>query len=206
MDSERAFRIPVRVTYNDTKRHQFLTELANPAVSLHRLMRNPVPHGFKGLELFDAMFSPTPGAGHIRTSSMSGPVPTEPIPIDRAIWFIRVLGANEITAHRGRAQPTAAPVSAPSPVAPTPSSTNTVSANPVLPLSSNDWYTQEFTVMFTSWLRIQLGQLSLPIGRGLPKVGLPPPKPVQGVLGDEKNRFRWLAKWDYRFVSQLPLR
>ncbi len=194
---ERAFRIPVRVTYNDTKRLHFLSDLANPAVPLSRLMRNPVPHGFKGLELFDTMFSPISVAGHNRTPSGGTRVQVDPIPIDRAIWFIRVLGSNEITAHRSRAQPTA-PVSAPSPAAATPSSTNTVTANPVLPMSSNDWYTQEFTSMFTSWLRVQLGQLSLPVKAG--KAGILPSKAVPGILGDDKARARWLAKWDYRCV------
>lgn len=161
-------------------------------------MRNPVPHGFKGFELFDTMFSPKSGVGHNRTPSGTSQTPIEPIPIDRAVWFIRVLGANEITAHRSRAQPTAAPVSAPSPVAATPSSTNTVSTNPVLPLSSNDWYTQKFTVMYTSWLRVQLGQLALPVSAGSMRAGIPPPKVVHGVLGDGRSQARWLAKWDYR--------
>ncbi|ORY23991.1 hypothetical protein BCR39DRAFT_548068 [Naematelia encephala] len=195
---ERAFRIPVRVTYNDSKRLQFLTDLANPKVPLHRLMRNPVPHGFKGTELFESMFSPltssSSNAGHNRTPSASGKAAVDPIPLDRALWFIRVLGSNEISAHRSRAQP-AAPVSAPSPAGATPSSTNTTSSTPALPLLSNDWYTQEFTNLFTAWLRIQLVQLSLP-ARGPLKASVPA-KVGSGVLGDEKARARWSNKWDY---------
>ena len=166
-------------------------------------MRNPVPHGFKGFELFDTMFSPTTLGGHSRTPSGASRIPTEPIPVDRAVWFIRVIGANEISAHRSRAQPVSLPVAAPSPVAATPSSTNTTPANPVLPPSSNDWYTQEFTIMFTSWLRVQLTHLSLPSGgkAGAGQAGIPAPKPVAGVLGDEKSRIRWVAKWHYRCVA-----
>ena len=210
--SERQFKIPVRVTYNDTKRFQFLADLANPAVPLSRLMRNPVPHGFKGVELFESMFSPPLPVrpGHIRAvsggvggtpvagmSTLAPPPPPPSIPIDRALWFIRVLGANEISAHRGRAQPIATPVAAPSPIPATPSSTNTAPIAAVAQVSSNDWYTQEFTNMLCSWLRIQLNQLTLPV-KGVAKAGVPVPKAPAGVLGDEKARTRWLSKWDYR--------
>lgn len=198
--SERAFRIPVRVTYNDAKRLQFLADLSDPSVPLSRLMRNPVPHGFKGVELFDSMFAPqlNPSPGHNRSTSGTGPSqPPSPIPIDRALWFIRVLGANEISAHRGRAQPVGAPVAAPSPIPATPSSTNTAAPTVTVTLSSNEWYTIEFTNMFTSWLRIQLGQMTLPV-KVAPKAGIPPPKAPAGVLGDEKARARWSAKWSYR--------
>ncbi|KAK4684962.1 hypothetical protein P7C73_g5195, partial [Tremellales sp. Uapishka_1] len=197
---ERSFRIPVRVTYNDTKRSQFLSELSNPTIPLHRLMRNPVPHGFKGLELLDTMFAPPSaslGAGHNRTPS-GGPKPApEPIPVERAVWFIRVLGVNEITAHRGRAQPAPTPVQAPSPAAATPSSTATVTNTAAPALLSNDWYTLDFTMTFTSWLQIQLGQLVLPTqAKGVAKPTVPGPK-VVGALGDEKTRARWSAKWSY---------
>ncbi|WRT64690.1 uncharacterized protein IL334_001624 [Kwoniella shivajii] len=215
---ERAFRIPVRVTYNDTKRIQFLTDLANPNVPLHKLMRTPVPHGFKGLELLDSMFSPSivPSSGHNRTPSGSAKVSSDPIPIDRALWFIRVLGSNEISAHRGRTQPqsssisTPVPVQAPSPAqAATPSSTTTIVANPTLPVSSNDWYTQEFTNTFISWIRIQLSQLTLPnSSKTNVKPGVPSLKAPTGVLSDEKMRVRWLAKWDYstRLMRELHQR
>jgi mediator of RNA polymerase II transcription subunit 12 len=185
----------VRVTYNDTKRSQFIADLANPAIPLTRLMRNPVPHGFKGVELLETMFLPPQPGMRPGAASAAGKPPPEPIPIDRALWFIRVLGANEISAHRGRAQP-ASSVQAPSPAAATPSSTATSAPAP-LPLNSNDWYTAEFTTAFTAWLRMQLAQLVLPTK---PKPGagtLPPPKTPTGVLGDEKSRARWLAKWQY---------
>ncbi|WWD21578.1 hypothetical protein CI109_106064 [Kwoniella shandongensis] len=210
---ERSFRIPVRVTYNDTKRLQFLSDLANPNVPLHRLMRTPVPHGFKGVELLDTMFSPAAGSavGHNRTPSGGAKIPSDPIPIDRALWFIRVLGANEITAHRSRTtQPAVTQVQAPSPAAATPSSTTTVTVAPTLPVSSNDWYTQEFTNIFISWLRMQLTQLALPNTNkaAASKPGVPPVKTGTGVLADEKSRTRWLSKWDYstRLMRELHTR
>jgi mediator of RNA polymerase II transcription subunit 12 len=157
-------------------------------------MRNPVPHGFKGVELLDTMFAPPQHAGRAGVPAATPRPPPEPIPIDRALWFIRVLGANEISAHRGRAQPAVSSVQAPSPVAATPSSTATT-APATAPLNSNDWYSAEFTHAFTAWLRIQLGQLVLPTK---PKAGATaPPKAPTGVLGDEKSRARWLAKWQY---------
>ncbi|TXT13184.1 hypothetical protein VHUM_01585 [Vanrija humicola] len=204
--SERSFRIPVRVTYNDTKRLQFLTDLANPAIPLTRLMRNPVPHGFKGVDLLDTMFSPPQPRVTGIAAAAKPQAPAEPIPLDRALWFIRVLGANEISAHRGRAQPTVAAVQAPSPVAATPSSTATAPQAAAPPQNSNDWYTSEFTNAFTAWLRIQLGHLVLPAKGGKPAAtsaantpAAPPgpPKAPTGVLGDDKSRARWLAKWQY---------
>lgn len=183
--------MPHRATYNDHKRFQFLSDLANPAIPLYRLMMQSVPHGFKGIELLDIMFAPAIGPGG-RPLPLTAKVPSEPIPVDRAIWFIRVLGANEITAHRTRAPPVA-PVSAPSPIPATPSSNNTLAPTPTATMSSNAWHTQEFTNTFTAWMRIQLMQLALPNK----KVGTLPAKPAAGVLGDDKARARWLVKWEY---------
>ncbi|WVO18867.1 uncharacterized protein IAS62_000139 [Cryptococcus decagattii] len=189
---ERSFRIPGRVIYTDNKRLGFLADLGNPDIPLHWLMRNQIPHGFKGVELLDVMFSP------LTTVRQPPPnlAPMDPIPIDRAIWLIRVIGSNDIAAHRARQHQTATSVPAPSPAAATPSSTTTVTATPALPVSSNDWYSQEFTNTVISWLRIQLGQLALP--STVKAAGkLPVTKAGSGILQDEKARAKWLAKWDY---------
>ncbi|OXG75032.1 hypothetical protein C350_05431 [Cryptococcus neoformans MW-RSA36] len=189
---ERSFRIPGRVIYTDNKRLGFLADLGNPDIPLHWLMRNQIPHGFKGVELLDVMFSP------LTTVRQPPPnlAPMDPIPIDRAIWLIRVIGSNDIAAHRARQHQTAASVPAPSPAAATPSSTTTVTATAAMPVSSNDWYSQEFTNTVISWLRIQLGQLALP---NTAKVAgkVPATKAGSGILQDEKARAKWLAKWDY---------
>ena len=202
---ERSFRIPVRVTYNDVKRTQFLSDLTNPSIPLARLMRNPIPHGFKGIELLDTMFAPSFGPSHIRNvsgtatpSAYGSKAFPEPIPIERALWFIRVLGCNEISAHRGRAQPVITTASASSPAAvATPASSLSQNATPTVTISSSDWHTSEFTNVFTSWLRVQLAQLSLPTSKLAVKPGVPVPRPITSVLSDETLRTRWLAKWDY---------
>ncbi|WVO16601.1 hypothetical protein L204_104280 [Cryptococcus depauperatus] len=191
---ERTFRIPVRVTYNDTKRLQFLSDLANPAVPLYRLMRTPVPHGFKGVEILDAMFSP---ATSIRQPASNMTLLADPIPIDRAVWFIRVIGANEISVHRTRQSTITSSVTAPSPVAATPSSTTTVNAASPMPVSSNEWYSQEFTNTLIQWLRIQLGQLALPPEGQNTSASTTSKNLGSGILQDEKARAKWLIKWDY---------
>lgn len=189
-NSERTFRIPPRVTYNDIQRVQFFADLANPLVPLHRMAREgKAPRDFKGLELLDTMFARNPPS-RPGVAASNPPTPSEPIPVERALWFIRVLGTHEIAAHRQRVQ--AAPTAAPSPMPNTPNSTIGVPSAPGATLSSNDWYTQEFTGLFTSWLRTQMGHLVLP-GRGGQGT-----KAATGVLGDEKGRGKWLAKWSYR--------
>ncbi|KAL7420053.1 RNA polymerase II mediator complex subunit [Cryptotrichosporon argae] len=209
---ERVFRISPRVTYNDAKRLAFLADLGNPAVPLLRLMRQPVPHGFKGVELLDTVFAP-PSAVRAPAGESARPLPA-PVPVDRAVWFVRVLGANEIAAHRGRTQPALNAVSAPSPAAAaTPSSTATANTAPLPPLSSNDWYTAEFTNVFTAWLRAQLAQLTLPNPVGAAnapkapgKPGMPAAKTVPSVLSDPKSRARWSAKWQYSMALLEQLR
>lgn len=151
---------------------------------------NKAPRDFKGFELLETMFAraPTNKPG----MTITAPTSTDPIPVDRAVWFIRVLGSHEIAAHRQRVQAVPS-TAASSPMPATPNSTTIAAAIPQVTLSSNDWYTQEFTNMFSSWLRTQLGQLALPVkGSGAPV------KAVAGVLADEKSRGRWLAKWAYR--------
>lgn len=69
------FRMPTRVTLNDSKRQSWLADLANPDVPLYKLGKS-VPHGAKGHDLLDLLHS-------------------NRVAIPRAVWFLRVLGANE---------------------------------------------------------------------------------------------------------------
>ena len=69
------FRMPSRVTLNDSKRQAWFADLANPNVPLHKLGKN-VPHGAKGHDLLDLLQS-------------------NDVAIPRAVWFLRVFGANE---------------------------------------------------------------------------------------------------------------
>lgn len=220
-DSERAFRVPPRVTYNDTKKLQFLADAGNPSVPLFRLMRDRIPHGFKGVEALDAVFSPpsVPGPGSRGSGAASNATPNDPFPLDRAVWFIKALGANEVLAHRSRVWPVTSAASATSPAGPvvTPGSTapGALAGFGMTPAAttqmwSNEWYTLEFTGTFTTWLRLQLIQMVLPPSANgaksapiaAPAAKPPPPgsKAPGGVLGDEKSRTRWLQKWEYRCV------
>lgn len=69
------FRVPSRVTLNDAKRQAWFADLANPAVPLNKLGKS-VPHGAKGHDLLDLLQSNN-------------------VAIPRAVWFLRVFGANE---------------------------------------------------------------------------------------------------------------
>jgi hypothetical protein len=60
---------------SDTKRQTWFAELANPDVPLNKLGKS-VPHGAKGHDLLDLLH-------------------TNNVAIPRAVWFLRVFGANE---------------------------------------------------------------------------------------------------------------
>ncbi|KIO04523.1 hypothetical protein M404DRAFT_553930 [Pisolithus tinctorius Marx 270] len=66
------FKIPSRVTLNDTRRQSWFADLANPDVPLHKLGKS-VPHGAKGHDLLDLLQSNN-------------------VAIPRAVWFLRVFG------------------------------------------------------------------------------------------------------------------
>ena len=67
--------MPSRVTLNDYRRNAWFADLANPDVPLSKLGKN-VPHGAKGHDLLDLLH-------------------TNNVAIPRAVWFLRVFGANE---------------------------------------------------------------------------------------------------------------
>ncbi|KAL1675939.1 hypothetical protein EV122DRAFT_280599 [Schizophyllum commune] len=77
------FRMPSRVTLNETKRQSWLADLANPDVPLAKLGKS-IPHGPKGHDLFELLY-------------------TNKVAIPRAIWFLRALGANETAGLRNKA-------------------------------------------------------------------------------------------------------
>lgn len=74
------FKPPPRVTLTDTKREAWLRDLANPSIPLRRLSRT-IPHGVRGKILLDHCLSKC-------------------IPISRAIWLVKCVGANEMRAFR----------------------------------------------------------------------------------------------------------
>jgi mediator of RNA polymerase II transcription subunit 12 len=72
--------MPSRVILNDSKRHAWFADLANPDIPLHKLGKS-VPHGAKGHDLLDLLY-------------------TYKVSIPRAVWFLRVFGANETVCAR----------------------------------------------------------------------------------------------------------
>ncbi|KAK4705575.1 protein SPA2, partial [Phenoliferia sp. Uapishka_3] len=77
-----AFRLPSRVTVNEQKRETWFNDLANPAVPLSKLSRN-IPHGYVGEKRLEMLF-------------------VRQVPLLRAVWYIRAIGAIEIQASRTR--------------------------------------------------------------------------------------------------------
>ncbi|KKK24898.1 hypothetical protein ARAM_000132 [Aspergillus rambellii] len=75
-----SFKPPPRVTLTDNKRELWLRDLANPSVPLRRLSRT-IPHGIRGKALLDQCLSKW-------------------IPISRAVWLAKCVGANEIRAFK----------------------------------------------------------------------------------------------------------
>ncbi|KAK3994970.1 putative mediator of RNA polymerase II transcription [Cladorrhinum sp. PSN332] len=72
------FRPPPRVTIPDSKREIWLNDLANPATPLRKFSRT-IPHGIRGQVLLEQCLN-------------------KRIPIDRAVWLTKCVGANEIRA------------------------------------------------------------------------------------------------------------
>ncbi|KAK2783012.1 RNA polymerase II mediator complex subunit [Emmonsiellopsis sp. PD_33] len=75
-----SFRPPPRVTLTDIKREAWLRDLANPSVPLRKLSRT-IPHGIRGKVLLDQCLGKS-------------------IPIGRAIWLAKCVGANELRAFK----------------------------------------------------------------------------------------------------------
>jgi mediator of RNA polymerase II transcription subunit 12, fungi type len=78
--SASTFKPPPRVTLTDTKRETWLRDLANSSVPLRKLSRT-IPHGIRGKSLLEQCL----GKG---------------IPIGRALWLSKCVGANEIRAFK----------------------------------------------------------------------------------------------------------
>lgn len=197
------------MTYNDTKRLAFIADLANPEVPLYKLARQSVPHGYKGVDLLETMWSPAPPPPTNQTTASSSSTPPAtppgPVQVDRAAWFIRVLGANEVVALRNR-----------------PTNANALASSWTgKPLTPSQQYTNEFTSIFTAFLRKQLMELVLPQtaarastsnqGNNMLASSVAVGKQSMGsgrnagVLGDAAARNRWVAKWDYRCGFSQPV-
>ncbi|KAI0996424.1 Mediator of RNA polymerase II transcription subunit 12 [Podosphaera aphanis] len=78
--SASTFKPPPRVTVTDNKREMWLKDLANPTISLRRLSRS-IPHGIRGKGLLEQSLGKN-------------------IPIERAVWLAKCVGANELRSFR----------------------------------------------------------------------------------------------------------
>ena len=74
------FKPPPRVTVTDTKREAWLRDLANPDIPLRKQSRT-IPHGIRGKLLMDQCVA-------------------KDIPLQRALWLAKCVGANELRAFR----------------------------------------------------------------------------------------------------------
>lgn len=74
------FKPPPRVTLTDNKREAWLRDLANPSVPLRKLSRT-IPHGIRGKVLLEQCLGKW-------------------IPVARAVWLAKCVGANEIRAFK----------------------------------------------------------------------------------------------------------
>jgi len=83
--AESQFKLPPRVTVTDTKREGWLKDLAKPEIPLRRLSRT-IPHGVRGKNLLDQCLNKN-------------------IPLDRAVWLARCVGAQELRAFKRKGNP-----------------------------------------------------------------------------------------------------
>lgn len=74
------FKPPPRVTLTDTKKENWLKDLADPSIPLRRLSRT-IPHGIKNKILLEQCMD-------------------KEVPIERAVWLAKCVGANEIRASK----------------------------------------------------------------------------------------------------------
>ncbi|KAF8299261.1 hypothetical protein DL93DRAFT_2173589 [Clavulina sp. PMI_390] len=77
------YRLPPKITVHDSKRNAWIADLANPDIPLSKLSTGSIPNTFKGHDLLDMLHKHS-------------------IPIDRAVWYVRVLGAHETHVMRSR--------------------------------------------------------------------------------------------------------
>lgn len=108
------YRQPQRVTLNEAKLAAYIKELADPNVPLGKIAKS-VPHGYRGERMLDMLWNggsaapviaavkaqqqqqqPVHGsAGQAPLDKASEGLPKS-VAIDRAVWFVRVVGSSEI--------------------------------------------------------------------------------------------------------------
>lgn len=177
------FRLPSRVTLNEQKREAWVNDLANPSIPLSKLSKN-VPHGYRGEKLLDMIFA-------------------RKVLVERAVWYIRAIGAIEIV----RASP-----SIYRPLTDL-SVTFQVSQKARVGFSIAQ-YTYEWTIILQDFVKKQLNEINLPpsfdgnIGVSNSVAGLRNngkgraiDAGSKGVLRDNELRKVWGSKFTYTYVN-----
>lgn len=165
---------------HESKRQTFISELADPSVPLHRLAKQ-IPHGFKGLELLEMLW-------------------TNNVNVDRGIWFVKVIGANEMVSWAIFARASRMPCLV------RPHGCSNADTPPIQqprqgkPPPPPMHYSLEWTTASTSWLKKQLAEITLP---SAPRPGFNVKQAFRSILSDEQTRDRWVAKWTYSYVDSL---
>ncbi|KAL8280716.1 hypothetical protein RQP46_007039 [Phenoliferia psychrophenolica] len=158
-----AFRLPSRVSANDSKRAAWFNDLANQAIPLSKLSRN-IPHGYVGEKRLEMLFD-------------------RQVPLLRAVWYIRAIGAIEIQAAKSRA--------------------GFSIAN----------YTREWSAIVHEFVRKQLAEIAYPDGAVAALAPPPEPRslassassssvaagkaPARRILADNDLRQAWTARFSY---------
>ncbi len=110
------YKPPSRVTLNDAKLANYVKDLADPNVPLTRLSRN-VPHGFRGEKLFEMLWAggalpatvPAASSSSTTAAAAASAATRRSVEISRAVWFIRALGAAELSSLRNKSAATIVP-------------------------------------------------------------------------------------------------
>jgi mediator of RNA polymerase II transcription subunit 12, fungi type len=157
--------MPSRVTLNDAKRQAWFADLANADVPLQKLSKS-VPHGAKGHDLLDLLQSNN-------------------VAISRAVWFLRVFGANETVLSS--------------------SSMNYIPGSNAFaqaglrnkPSYNPTQYSLEWANVMTTYMKKQLADIALP---SAPRPGLNIKHTFKGVLADADTRERWISRFSYWYA------
>ena len=80
LQADSTFKLPPRVTVTDTRREIWLRDLANPDIPVKKLSRT-IPHGVRGKILLEQCMN-------------------KAIPVDRAVWLARCVGAQEMRSFK----------------------------------------------------------------------------------------------------------
>lgn len=152
------------MTLNDAKRNAWFADLANPDVPLSKLGKN-VPHGAKGHDLLDLLH-------------------TNNVAIPRAVWFLRVFGANDSVSCNVwyMCNSSDTPLQA--------GLRNKPTYNPTQ-------YSIEWANVMTTYMKKQLAEIALP---SAPRPGLNIKQTFKGVLSDADTRDKWISRFTYWWV------